>query len=42
MTDTVLVVILVIVVIAAAVFGILVDRGFFNREKKEKEAAEQK
>ena len=37
MTDTILVVILVIIVIAAAVFGVLVDRGFFNPKNKEGE-----
>lgn len=33
MTDTILVAILVIAALAASVFGVLVDRGFFNRKK---------
>lgn len=33
MSDTILVAVLVVIVAAAAVFGVLVDRGFFNKKK---------
>ena len=33
MSDTILVAVLVVIVAAAAVFGVLVDRGFFNKKE---------
>ena len=34
MTDTIIVVVLGIIMAAAAVFGVLVDRGYFSDKKK--------